>query len=156
MRAPGKRVRGAVYVHASAVPQLPPEAWTKLGRALAVAKDTPWNVVRLEADAVGLLLYEDFEDDPFPALVASARIALPSLAVERRDFSGAANPLILHRKELLVSAEHPEAKRWAALTAALQARGLFREPHLIGRRKAWQERLAKAGVRVEGHVLCPI
>lgn len=156
MSTPGKRVRGAVYVHASAVPQLPPEGRSKLERALAVAKDAPWNVVRLEADAVGLLLYQDFEHDPFPALLASARIALPSLAIQRRDFSGAANPLILHRKELLVAADHPQAQAWAALTADLQARGLFREPHLIGRRRAWQERLAKAGVRVEGHVLCPI
>ncbi|MUT24278.1 hypothetical protein GNX14_24240 [Mesorhizobium japonicum] len=103
-----------------------------------------------------MLLYEPFEMAAFPALIVSTRIDLASGTVSSRNFKGAANPLILHRKEQMVSDEHPEAVLWAELTAELEALGCFRDPHLIGRRRAWEARLAAAGVRVEGHALCPI
>jgi hypothetical protein len=113
-------------------------------------------VVRLEPTVVALLLYEPFDSVPFPALLASTRVDLEAGAAASRNFEGAANPLILHRKEQLVAPSDPRVPAWAALTAGLEARGLFRDLHLIGRRKVWDQRLADAGVRVEGHTLCPI
>ncbi|RWI63457.1 hypothetical protein [Mesorhizobium sp.] len=152
----GKRVRDALYVHRTAVDGLKPELRELLEAASQLVGDRPWNVARIEQQAVGLLLYEAFDAAAFPALIASTRIDLASGAVSSRNFKGSANPLILHRKEQLVSAEHPEAALWAELTAKLEALGCFRDPHLIGRRKAWEARLEAAGVRVEGHALCPI
>ena len=151
----GKRVRDALYVHASALDQITEPLKARLGEALQRAGGVPWNVARIERHVVGFLLYADFEDDPFPTLVASKRVDIATARLSSRDFAGAANPLILHRKELLVGPEHPHASAWARLTRALEERGLFKDPHLIGRRRAWYERLAAAGVRVEGHVLCP-
>lgn len=153
-RRPGKRVRNALYIHAAATDTLPDPLKRRLAAAIRAAGDVAWNVARLEPSVVGLLLYADFEADPFPPLVASTRVDLETGKVASRNYSGAENPLILHRKELLAPSDHPEAAKWAALTVALQARGLFKDPHLIGRRNAWRERLAAAGVRVEAHVLC--
>lgn len=151
----GKRVRDAVYVHRSALDGLTAAQRDRLTRALGIAGDTDWNVARLEPQAVGLLLYPDFERAAFPALAASTRVELSTERVTRRRFDISGNPLILHRKEQLVSQDHPQAPLWRDLTRALEARGLFRDPHLIGRQQAWAQRLADAGVRVEGHVLCP-
>lgn len=121
-----------------------------------MAPDMRWNVARLEPGVVGLLLYEDFEAAPFPALLASTRVVFATRAVNRRDFAGSDNPLILHRKEQLVPPDTPAIADWRQLTAHLEALGCFKDPHLIGRRRAWAARLAAAGVRVEGHKLCPI
>jgi DNA phosphorothioation-associated putative methyltransferase len=151
----GKRVRDALYVHRSAVPLLTAGHRERLERALAEAGDASWNVARVEPEAVGLLLYPDFDEAAFPALVASVRVDLTTGSVTGRSFEGSVNPLILHRKELLVAPDHPHAQDWASLTASLEALGLFRRSHLIGRRAAWVKRLAEAGVRVEGHALCP-
>jgi len=152
----GKRVREAVYVHASATRALPSAMRDRLDAALQRAGSIDWNVARIEPAAVGLLLYADFEADPFPALLSSTRVDLTTGRLSSRNFAGAENPLILHRKELMVGPKHPEAARWASLTQDLEARGLFKDPHLIGRRRTWEERLAAAGVRVEAHALCPI
>lgn len=150
----GKRIRDAVYVHNSAVAHLSAADRSRLEQALVAAADASWNVARLEPGAVGLLLYPDFNEAPFPTLAASTKVDLTNGSVTRRSFEKSANPLILHRKELLVAPDHPQAHTWAALTAALETRGLFRDPHLIGRRAAWDKRLADAGVRIEGHALC--
>lgn len=152
----GKRVRDAVYVHNSAVAHLSAGDQSRLQQALLVAGDTLWSVARVERAVVGLLLYPDFKEAAFPTLAASTRVDLTRGSVTRRSFEGSANPLILHRKELLVAPDHPQAHVWAALTASLESRGLFRDPHLIGRRAAWAKRLADAGVRIEGHALCPM
>lgn len=151
----GKRVRDALYVHRSAVPLLAAAPRERLEQALAAAGDRCWNVARVEPEVVGLLLYPDFDEVAFPGLAASIRVDLTSGSITGRSFEGSANPLILHRKELLVAPDHPQAQAWTALTAALEALGLFRDPHLIGRRTAWTKRLADAGVCIEGHDLCP-
>ncbi|CAO4157154.1 hypothetical protein DHODJN_25295 [Methylorubrum extorquens] len=151
----GKRVRDALYVHRSAVTCLTPSLRAKLQQAILIAGERQWNVARLEARAVGLLLYPYFDEVPFPALTASTRVDLVTKRLTSRSFESSANPLILHRKELLVGDDYPQVQVWSALTMALEARGLFREPHRIGRRIAWMRRLAEASVRIEGHALCP-
>lgn len=151
----GKRVRGALYLHRSAISALAPAQQQVLQHALDLAGDVDWNVVRLEPRVIGLLLYEDFESAAFPALLASTRVDLVNGDVGHRDFASAENPLILHRKEQLVAPETPGVETWRCLTAELEHLGCFKDPHLIGRRQAWAARLAAAGVRVEGHQLCP-
>lgn len=152
----GKRVRGALYIHRDAVSELSPSHREQLQRAIQLAPACGWNVARFEPKVVALLLYADFDEDPFPALVASKRVDLATGAVSTRNFGGSSNPLILHRKELLLPAGHWRGAKWTTLTADLQALGLFRDLHLSGRRQPWMRRLAEAGVRVEAHVLCPI
>lgn len=152
----GKRVRDALYLHHSALAHLDPEREGRLHAALAIAGEVDWNVVRLEPLAVGLLRYKDFDQTAFPELQASTRVDLSTSQITVRNFANSDNPLILHRKEQLVGPNYPHAAEWGSLTAELETRGLFRDPHLIGRKAAWSQRLMAAGIRVEGHSLCLI
>ncbi len=66
------------------------------------------------------------------------------------------NPPILHRKELLLPADHPRRAEYAALTQACESIGLFDEPTRIGYRRQWEQLLRDKGYRVVGHQLVPI
>lgn len=146
----GKRVRGALYVHRQAVGHLPADLAHTLARAETVASDDEWNVARLEPDVVGLLRYEDFDQSAFPSLLGATRVDLKSGNVRRTSYTGSANPLILHRKELLVDPAHPQVQRWSATTQMLEKRGAFVENHRIGRAREWRNRLAGMGLAVSG------
>lgn len=56
------------------------------------------------------------------------------------------NPPILHRKELLLPENHPEYEKWREITRRCEAAGLFRDSRRIGRKRAWEELLKKAGL----------
>lgn len=147
----GKRVRGALYVHRSALALLAPSPRDAVEKAASLAEPAQWNVARIEADdIIGLLYYSDFERDAFPALRFAARIDLASGGVKRTDYSASRNPLILHRKEQLVAPDFPGRGAWSALTSRLANLGLFRAPHLIGRRDAWTAMLAAERLDAQG------
>lgn len=101
-------------------------------------------------ERVSLLEYEEFDDHPFPALLES-RLVEADGRVARRDYRASANPPILHRKELLLPAGHPRIREFAALTGALEAKGLFDDANRIGTRNAWAARLKEAGIGLDGH-----
>jgi DNA phosphorothioation-associated putative methyltransferase len=146
----GKRVRGALYIHRQAVRHLPEGLAEALARAEAIAPREDWNVARLEAGVVGLLLYEDFGSSAFPSLLSAIRIDLRSRQVRRTSYRGSDNPLILHRKELLVASSDHRVERWTATTRLLQARGAFANNHRIGRLREWERRLAEMGMIAVG------
>lgn len=152
----GKRVRNALYIHRSAILGLDPAHQRQLSTAAAALPDLSWNVARLTSDHTGLMIYEDLAEAAFPALLEAWRVDHPAGAVSGRSYRRSSNPLILHRKELLVDDATVDRTKWAELTQALESAGLFAQPHLIGRRRAWESRLAKAGLRLEDHRLCPI
>ncbi|WP_051390333.1 DNA phosphorothioation-associated putative methyltransferase [Bradyrhizobium sp. Ec3.3] len=124
-------------------------------KATAIARDFPWNVVRIEPDKIALLEYDDFDNEHFPALRRSLLVDLESRESKVRDFSTSPNPPILHRKELLLPTEDPRRAKFAALTAALDALGMFADSHKIGLRKAWQQRLEGAGIVIRNHQIVP-
>lgn len=152
----GKRVGDAVYMHVSlleeqsrAVSDLVMAAAT-----LAPSADGRFSVVRiaLRRPEIGLLDYPGFFEEPFPALRASWLVDLGTGRVAAVDFSARDNPPILHRKELLLPAQHPERARFARLTAALEDYGAFEQsPHTIGQRLHWERALASLGLKVENH-----
>lgn len=149
----GKRVRGALYVHRDAVDLLEVEGREAVRKAEVAVLDAAWNVARLGPTAVALLEYENIDASPFPRLLASALVDLTTLEVKRRSFRQAANPLILHRKELLFPPEDPRRAEWAALTLSLEAQGLFSDPIRIGRERQWLALLAGAGFDASGRPL---
>lgn len=146
----GKHVRGALYVHRRAIAELAPDARAKVDKATVMSGRLSWNVARLQGNIVGLLEYEDFDSAAFPRLIASTRLNLSTGETRHTDFSRSDNPLILHRKEQLVSDRDPRVSRWAETTRRLVEKGLFNNSHLIGRLKPWTERLADAGLLVVG------
>lgn len=152
----GKRVRGALYVHRSACADLSAHYQDQLSQAAQRLPQLGWTVARLAPDHTGLMVYEDFGEVVFPALLEAWRIDLTDGRVIGRSYRETANPLIIHRKELLVTDAVADRALWAELTRQLVERGLFSDPHLIGRRRAWEARLAKARIRLDGHRLCPI
>lgn len=151
----GKRVRGALYVHRCAITHLPEGMYEPLRRALALAPAAKWNVARIERAVIGLLAYEDFEAAAFPVLLGATRVDLVSGRISNTDYSRSENPLILHRKELLVGEDHARFATWTAMTKTLDQGGLFADNHLIGRHRGWLERLRQAGLCVSGDEVRP-
>lgn len=146
----GKRVRGALYIHREAIGLLPVSSAATLSDAVALAAGHAWNVARLEPEVVGLMQYEDFDRSAFPALLEATRIELKTGKVSRTSYRSSVNPLILHRKELLVDPADVRVKRWTATTRSLVERGAFMENHRIGRAMEWSKRLAEFGLAAVG------
>jgi len=146
----GKRVGGALYLHTSAVPVADQVTRERIERASVAAGRPEWNVAKVQGDAVSLLLYEAFDEAAFPALLAAVRVNLSDGSVVRTDYRGRANPPILHRKETLLPLDDPRRPAFAALTRLAEEHNLFAEPHRIGTRKAWLERVEAAGLVVLG------
>ena len=102
---------------------------------------------------VSYLVYPDFQTDPHPALVRSVKLSLRTREIECFDYSGAANPPILHRKETFLTADHPLYARFARLTAQEEKHGLLDDAATIGTRDGWQTRLNACGFALRGHRL---
>lgn len=157
----GKRVGDAVYMHETLLADQLPEVRAMIAEAAGTV-DLPsvtFNVVRvtLRRPEVALLDYPDFFQEPFPVLQRSWLISLDTARVAMSDFSMQENPPILHRKELLLPATHPERRNFERLTAALDDRQAFDyAPHLIGRRSYWNETLLALGLQVNDHQLVEI
>ncbi len=149
----GKRVSGDLYVHKSALSSLDTEQKTFVSDALKATKGqkVTWNVVRISNYNVAFLDYQNFDDDPFPALTISARVDLIDNRLSIRDFSGYSNPPILHRKELLVDGSYPRRDEFEGLTKALDELDVFYETNAIGYRNQWEARLKKHGITIDGH-----
>lgn len=165
----GKRVGGALYVHASA---LVPSTQALVQRALALvaaAQSSPSAQPPPETGAldelttvckfqdrepvVSLLLYPGFWTQGFPQLAAAWTVDLSAASVSQRTYDPAANPPILHRKEQMIAADHPQHGLFARLTAQAEAAQLFADQAIIGHTLAWQEELAARGLCVQGHQL---
>ena len=146
----GKRVSGALYLHVSAVPVADEAVRDRIEWAATVVERADWNVAKVEGDAVSLLTYEPFDDAAFPALLTAVRVNLGDGTASRTGYQNRANPPILHRKETLLRLDDPRRPAFAALTRLAEEHDLFAEPHRIGNRKAWLERVEAAGLVVQG------
>lgn len=149
----GKRVGGALYLHRDALHLLDEDSQARVRAAEAACAASDWNVLKLEADAVSLLEYEDFDTRAFPRLLASARIS--GERISRTSYRARANPPILHRKECLLRPNDPRILGFASLTRTAEERGLFSAAHTIGTERAWLARIAEAGLIIDGHALVP-
>jgi DNA phosphorothioation-associated putative methyltransferase len=151
----GKRVAGAVYVHRSALSALEGFDAGRMALAESCAGPIEWNVAKIAKGSISFLLYEPFDAAAFPVLLASAKVDMVSGDVTHTDYRGRANPPILHRKELLLPPDDPRLPAFRALTAAAEEHGLFKDANRIGTRRAWEARIAEAGLALRGHRLVP-
>jgi len=153
----GKVVGGARYVHVSALAEAALDAL----RAEVAAVGGPaegFNVVKVVPDStkLSLLNYPSFFERAFPLLAESWTIDLAEGRCERRSYDLARNPPVLHRKELLLGADHPRRVEFAELTAEAERHDLFAKPLIIGHKNQWEEIVRAKGLRVEGHSLVAI
>lgn len=155
---PGKRVKGHLYFHFSALALLDAHLREQVRGAVTHAgltADAEFNVIKIDeaGQRISLLYYEHFFNHPFPALESSSVVNLASGRVKRLSYDPSRNPPILHRKELLLSHDHPQRPMFAALTQQLEAAGLFRDTRRIGFFREWQARLQSARYEVRDHQL---
>lgn len=136
-------------MHASAVRRLADHQRAMVAEA---AKLVPfeWSVARVgPGRAIGLLRYPGFIEEAFPVLTMAANVNLETGQVRVTNYERSTNPLILHRKELLVGEDHPMRAQWARLTRRLEDLGLFTNLNTIGRQRAWSEALASAALKLD-------
>lgn len=152
----GKLTPSALYVHVSALPQLPAilRVYEGCARAYIGAVEDA-NIIKLHRDSpqVSYLSYPQFERDPHPALAASLLVPLQTFRIQHRDYTGSNNPPILHRKEAFLSDAHPLYPKFSRLTRQEEKWGLYDKAVRIGTRRGWEQILAERGVRLSGHRL---
>lgn len=148
----GKLTGNALYVHSSALEELPAALRVYEGCARAfVGVVEAANIIKLHRDApqVSYLLYPEFDAEPHPELRASLVVQLQKCEIAYREYQPEGNPPLLHRKEQFVSTSDPRRDAWAALTAEEELAGLFADASRIGTRDGWKETLALHGVMVK-------
>lgn len=153
-----KRVGPALYVHKTAVDELPPTA-----RQVVESLPSGWTVARADmrrGAPAGVMLgwTTSWEKYEHPALLRS-QVYRPNdegvwVPGSMRRFNPSTAP-IYHRKESMVGKSHPQRAQFAALTAQEAAAGLLGRRD-IGREHEWAVALAKAGFRIEDHKLIPV
>ncbi|MVF23126.1 DNA phosphorothioation-associated putative methyltransferase [Methylocaldum sp. BRCS4] len=161
MSSVGKNVAQNLYIHLSALDPNDKERRELILTASALTDTCPgqdFNVVKFSHDSARLTLldYPGFFEEGFPALKRYWTVDLGNGTVHLRAYEGSLNPPILHRKELLLTLEHPQFAEFAALTSAAEQIGLFDDTTRIGFQQAWSTLLAQKGYRVVGHQLVPI
>jgi DNA phosphorothioation-associated putative methyltransferase len=152
----GKQTPSALYVHKSALGELPPimQVYEGCARALSGTVEHA-NMVKLSVrePQVSYLTYPAFERDAHPTLASAVTVNLKRLSVDWRDYRGSANPPLLHRKEEFLSQQDPRRSLYLSLTKAEHKAGLYANPESIGNVAGWNRTLSRAGLRLSGHRL---
>ena len=153
--AVGKRLPSALYVHRSALHEIPHVLRIYEGCARWLVGEVDGvNLIKLATDQakVSYLEYPDFDRNPHPVLRRTTYVHIGALDVDERDYSDSENPPILHRKECFVSSDYPLRDKFARLTAQEERFGLLDgDTREIGNLRGWQERLQACAVRLRGH-----
>lgn len=152
----GKRTPSAIYVHESAFDSMPPLLRLYEGCARGyIGRVEGANVIKLHTDEprVSYLSYPEFESDPHPALAESTTVHLRTFRVRERDYRGARNPPILHRKETFLASDHPLHAKFSRLTRQEESKGLYGSTTTIGTRQGWERVLSEKRLVLRGHRL---
>lgn len=152
----GKRMPNALYVHLTAVAELPLALRLYEGCARTYAGTPPdANIVKLgrTEPKISYLSYPTFDKDPHPSLASSVAVHLQTFRVRERSYAQHKNPPILHRKEEFVGETYPQRSKFANLTRTEEAKGLYDDPSAIGTRDGWERILSETGVTLRGHRL---
>ncbi len=155
----GKQVANRWYVHKERLSLLPPvEAGLVEAAQAKLPTASQYNLVRIDQgrEEVAFLHYPDLGVTPFPALLDSWRVHVPTSLVTHRQYSGSRNPPILHRTELLLPDDHPACATFTSLTQTCEAIGLFDNPTIIGYRRNWDDLIASKGFSLSGAELIPL
>lgn len=150
----GKLVADDLYVHRAAEDDMPALLRLVAFAGKQIVGDTGYNIVKLSIDGrkVSFLSYENFDDDPHPALRFGFRVFLPRTTYQLRDYRDSENPPILHRKDTLVAETYPYWEKFRKLTVDEEAYGLLSQPG-IGYKKEWDRILKERGLVIREHTI---
>lgn len=152
----GKRLPTALYLHREGLAGAAPELDRWVGRLADRYQIGPeYNVLKFRSAElkVSFLAYPRFFEDPHPALRQAVTVDLVRGKARRTDYARNPNPPILHRKEAFLPADHTQRRRFAALTEAEEAAGLYADTTTIGFKLNWEQLVASKGLRYRGHRL---
>lgn len=135
-----KRVGSRLYVHRSALSQLPVADRRRVLALAARVPDLDWSVARAGPDDVMVGRTTSFDRCDHPELVASA--TWKDRRLIERTYAGDSRP-IYHRCEQFLLPDHPRAGFFARLSAREEALGLLSRPD-IGTRGAWKRAVKNA------------
>lgn len=152
----GKQTPTALYVHISALGELPPllQVYEACARMLSGSIPSA-NLIKLSVvePQVSYLSYPRFDRDAHPTLESAATVNLRNLTVGIRAYRMSENPPLLHRKEEFLGREDNRRELYARLTRSEMRAGLYRHPERIGTLRGWMTALNEAGVLISGHRL---
>lgn len=152
----GKCTPSAIYIHESALDQLPPLLRLYEGCARRyIGRIEDANIIKLHTDEpiISYLSYPNFESDPHPALAESLIVHLQTFRLRERDYRTSKNPPILHRKESFIAPEHSLHEKFSRLTRQEESKGLFEDTTRIGTQLGWEQALSEKGFELRGHLL---
>ena len=145
----GKQLPDSVYVHNSAVSEIPEELTLVLDKIAAALKipSTAWNILKLyKRDfKVAFLNYPEFDSYSYPALNHSYTVDLAKLTVRKASYENSDNPPILHRKETFVKPDYKLRPYFTEITAEGEKIGLYENPRSIGFKKNWERLISNKG-----------
>lgn len=144
-----KELPDALYVHKETLDQSHKQL-VKVVDAIANALKIPaeqWNIAKLSKTQfhLSLLWYPDFFDQAYPELKQSISVDLARLSHKTLHYSSDENPPILHRKELMLSPDHPRYQEYTDITQEAEQAGLYEQSQLIGFRDSWLRLIEKKG-----------
>ncbi len=153
----GKHLPDAIYLHVSALSAIPEALQTLLADTIEnlQLQQFEYQVVKFAKRdfKISLLSYPGFFDQAFPVLNHSCTIDLAKGNYRLVSYLDSENPPILHRKETMLLAEHPDIPKYRALTAACEQAGLFENTKTIGFKRNWERLIKRKGfVLVEGEL----
>ncbi|WP_088240683.1 DNA phosphorothioation-associated putative methyltransferase [Calothrix rhizosoleniae] len=150
----GKRTRGALYIHVSALPALNPLLRIYEGcGSRSIGRVDGATLIKFNTDEmrISYLFYPDFDTKAHPTLNASISIDLQTRRITHRDYSQRENPPILHRKETFVTSDYPLREEFAQLTQQEEELGLLNNKSEIGTLNGWTKCLEEHGVEIREH-----
>lgn len=152
----GRLSNTSLYVHASALAQVPPvlQVFEGCARLLAGAS-VGVSIIRLSfvATEVEYRVYDDFDGRAHPSLLSSATVAIGKLDVKWSRYPHPDERPILHRKEEFIGPDYPKYDLFAALSRAEQRQGLYNDPESIRTAGGWARALDARNLTVAGHRL---
>lgn len=154
----GKRLPTARYVFNDADTPLP----EPLGGLIQLvrqkfAPEGTHNLIKFHTESfkVSLLHYPRFFEEPHPALAEAIVVDLGTGQSKSLSYLDRDNPPILHRKESMISAEHPKTAEFKELSAEEEKHGLYDQSNRIGFKQNWEKLLREKGLAYQGHRLVP-
>lgn len=143
----GKKLPDAVYIHESALSELPEALGAHVVQALGNFEidDDSWNIIKFARKDFKLtfLNYPDFDHFSYPQLKVSQTIDFIKQTLRTADYTKSDNPPILHRKETFVPNSYPLKPLFVEITKEGEEIGLYDKTNRIGFKKNW-ERLIKS------------
>lgn len=124
----GQLVDNALILHHSSLDYLEPllRIYEGCARALVGEIDGA-NVIKLHrfSGKVSYISYPNFETQPHPPLKSRVKVSLRTLSIDHFDYSDWEDPIVLVRKETLLTSNHEYYRRFSRLTVQEVKHGLI-------------------------------